>query len=203
MRALIKNSRKIVITHVDPSERALIDDFVRKSMKKATEIKSLYDIDNELDGISFELTGKKPGLINFKTPCIQVVASGAKVKVDLEVDSDTNIEINPDENDDYLEVSLEDKIISIKAKTNPELVSTTGQYIVTVILTKDGYETTIVPINVSVLYLDGTGTMDYESLMNLPSISGVTLVGSRMLEEFGIQEEMEDVTNNEIDNLFN
>ena len=65
MRALIKNSKKIVLNQVDPSERALIDDFVRKSLKQATSIRSLYDIDNELDGVSFELTGKKPGTITF------------------------------------------------------------------------------------------------------------------------------------------
>ena len=48
MRALIKNSKKIVLNQVDPSERALIDDFVRKSLKQATSIRSLYDIDNKL-----------------------------------------------------------------------------------------------------------------------------------------------------------
>ena len=82
MRALIKNSKKIVLNQVDPSERALIDDFVRKSLKQATSIRSLYDIDNELDGVSFELTGKKPGTITFRTPCIQVVAVNGNIKID-------------------------------------------------------------------------------------------------------------------------
>ena len=102
MRALIKNSKKIVLNQVDPSERALIDDFVRKSLKQATSIRSLYDIDNELDGVSFELTGKKPGTITFRTPCIQVVAVNGNIKVDLKLDSETNIIVDSDENGDYL-----------------------------------------------------------------------------------------------------
>lgn len=204
MRALIKNSKKIVINQVDPSERALIDDFVRKSLKQVTTIRSLYDIDNELDGASFELTGQKPGTINFRTPCIQVVAVEGTIKVDLKVDEDTKVEIDNRENEDYLEVSLEDKIISIKALFRSDLIDTTGQYIVTVVLEKEGFDTTIVPINVSVLYFDGSsGTRNYEELRNQPKINHLVLVGDRELSELGIQEEMDAISNSEIDSIFN
>lgn len=204
MRALIKNSKKIVLNQVDPSERALIDDFVRKSLKQATSIRSLYDIDNELDGISFELTGNKPGTITFRTPCIQVVAVNGNIKVDLRLDSETNIVVDSDENGDYLDVKLEGKIISITATYRPELMGTTGQYIVTAVLEKEGFDTAIVPINVSVLYFDGSdGTKNYEELRNLPKINGKVLFGDRTLAEFGIQEEMDAITNTDIDNILN
>ena len=179
MRALIKNSKKIVINQVDPSERALIDDFVRKSLKQVTTLRSLYDIDNELDGVSFELTGQKPGAINFKTPCIQVLAVEGTIAVDLNVDSETTIEVEPDENEEFLEVSLnENREIEIKALYKEELMNTTGQYIVTVVLEKPGYDTTIIPINVSVLYFDSDGTRNYEELYNLPKINNKMLIAS-------------------------
>lgn len=207
MRALLKNSRKIVITNIDPSERALIDEFIHKSAKKATLLKALYDIDNELDGASFELTGKKPGLVNYRTPCIQVVAADGVIQVDLKVDSDTSIEIDPLENEGYLTVSLDDNnIISIKALYREDLLDTTGQYIVTAVLSKEGCETTIVPINVAALYITSSGTggtRNYERLENKPTINNVVLLGNKTLEDFGMQEEMEDVTDSEIDDLFN
>lgn len=203
MRALIKNSKKIVINQVDPSERALIDDFVRKSLKQVTTLRSLYDIDNELDGVSFELTGQKPGAINFKTPCIQVLAVEGTIAVDLNVDSETTIEVEPDENEEFLEVSLnENREIEIKALYKEELINTTGQYIVTVVLEKSGYDTTIIPINVSVLYFDSDGTKNYEELYNLPKINNKTLLGNRELSELGIQEEIDPISNADIDKMF-
>lgn len=203
MRALIKNSKKIVINQVDPSERALIDDFVRKSLKQVTTLRSLYDIDNELDGVSFELTGQKPGAINFKTPCIQVLAVEGTIAVDLNVDSETTIEVEPDENEEFLEVSLnENREIEIKALYKEELMNTTGQYIVTVVLEKPGYDTTIIPINVSVLYFDSDGTRNYEELYNLPKINNKTLLGNRELSELGIQEEIDPISNADIDKMF-
>lgn len=203
MRALIKNSKKIVINQVDPSERALIDDFVRKSLKQVTTLRSLYDIDNELDGVSFELTGQKPGAINFKTPCIQVLAVEGTIAVDLNVDSETTIEVEPDENEEFLEVSLnENREIEIKALYKEELINTTGQYIVTVVLEKPGYDTTIIPINVSVLYFDSDGTRNYEELYNLPKINNKTLLGNRELSELGIQEEIDPISNADIDKMF-
>lgn len=204
MRALIKNSKKIVLNQVDPSERALIDDFVRKSLKQATTVRSLYDIDNELDGVSFELTGEKPGTITFRTPCIQVIAVGGTTRIDLKLDSETHIEIDPDENIDYLDVSLDGKIIVVEALFRPELKNITGQYIVTAFLEKDGFDTAVVPINVSVLYFDSSdGTKNYEDLRNLPKINGNVLLGDRSLSELGIQEEMDAISNSDIDIIIN
>lgn len=203
MRALIKNSRKIVLNQIDPSERALIDEFVAKSLKQVTTIRSLYDIDNELDGISLELTGNKQKQINFRTPCVQVLKSNSTIKVDLKVDDETRIEIDEEENEDYLDVVIEDRLIKITALDVPELVDTTGQYIVTVLLEKDGYETTIVPINVSVLYFDGSssGTRNYEELRNQPSINDKVLIGDRTSEELGLQDSMDVITIEEIDEI--
>ena len=202
MRALIKNSKKVVINQVDPSERALIDDFVRRSLKRNTVIKSLYDIDNDLDGISFELAGKKQDQVSFKTPCIQVIVAGGNIEVDLKIDDNTIIDIDPTENEEYLEVSLNGKLISISGKIVPSLMGTTGQYIVTASLSKEGFEPAIVPINVSVLYIDGSGSnQDYEKLQNLPKINNKILIGNRDLDELGIQEEMDAISNSEIDEM--
>jgi len=202
MRALLKSSKKIVITHVDQSERALINDFVNRSKDLSTTLKSLFDIDNELDGISLELTKKKTRLIKYETPCIQVVTAGGTTKVDLKVDQYTSIDIVSDDVLNYLDVSIEDKIISIKALNIEELKSTTQQYVINVILNKQDYDTTIVPINVTVLYLDGTGTMSYENLTELPKINDVTLIGSKYLDELGIQEQMDRISDWDIDDLF-
>ena len=122
----------------------------------------------------------------------------------LKLDSETNIVVDSDENGDYLDVKLEEKIISITATYRPELMGTTGQYIVTAVLEKEGFDTAIVPINVSVLYFDGSdGTKNYEELRNLPKINGNVLLGDRSLSELGIQEEMNAISNSDIDNIIN
>ena len=81
-------------------------------------------------------------------------------------------------------------------------MNTTGQYIVTVVLEKPGYDTTIIPINVSVLYFDSDGTRNYEELYNLPKINNKTLLGNRELSELGIQEEIDPISNADIDKMF-
>ena len=84
------------------------------------------------------------------------------------------------------------------------MIDTTGQYIVTAVLEKEGFDTTIVPINVSVLYFDSSsGTRNYEELRNQPKINHLVLVGDRELSELGIQEEMDAISNSEIDSIFN
>ena len=81
-------------------------------------------------------------------------------------------------------------------------MGTTGQYIVAAVLEKEGFDTAIVPINVSVLYFDGSdGTKNYEELRNLPKINGNVLLGDRSLSELGIQEEMNAISNSDIDNI--
>ena len=203
MRAIIKNSKKIVINQIDPSERALIDDFVRKSYKKNTIIRSLYDIDNELDGASFELSGSKSGIVDFKTPCIQVIAMNGTVIVDLKLNDDVIITFDPEENREYLDIAIENNLISITGKSIEEFIGTTKQYIVTLTLEEPEHETTIVPINVSVLYITSSiGNNNYEELRNLPKLNHVKIIGDKGLDEFGIQEEIGDITNSDIDDLF-
>jgi len=200
MRALIKNSRKILLNQVDPSERALIEEYISASVKEVTTIRSLYDIDNELDGVSFELTGEKQGQINYTEPCIQVMTVGSYIKVNLEVDDETNIRVDSTA-EDFLEVSVVDRLISIMALNNSSLADTTGQFVLKAILTKEGYETAVVPINVSVLYTLNSGTRNYEQLYNQPKINGKTLVGNRELDELGIQEIMVPISDEEIDEM--
>lgn len=204
MRAIVKNNKKIVLNQIDPSERALIDEFVRKSIKQETRLTKLVDIDSELDGLSFELKGIKPNLIDFKTPCIQVLAVGGTVKLDLEVDSETTIIVDPDENEGFLDVSVDDNnLVVITALEHGELKGNTEQYIVTITLEKLGYNSAIIPVNVSVLYFNsssGSGS-DYEDLVNLPMINSVTLIGDVSLEDLGIQEEITPISESDIDEI--
>lgn len=197
MRALIKNDKKIVISMVDSSERVLIDNFIKDGIKKETEYKLLYDIDNDLDGISLKLTEDKPYVIRFRDPGTQVVFGGSSTEVDLKVDEDVTVYVNPSENPGYLETEVIDNIIHITAINKPELQGNSKQLIVTAILTKDEYETTYVPINVSIFYI----YVSYETLGDLPSINNVTLIGNKSLEELEIQEEMDAISNDEIDEM--
>lgn len=197
MRALIKNDKKIVISMVDSSERVLIDNFIKDGIKKETEYKLLYDIDNDLDGISFKLAEEKPYVIPFRNPGTQVLFAGSKTEVDLKVDEDVTISVNPSENHGYLETEVIDNIINITAIYKPELQGKSKQLIVTAILNKEDYETTIVPINVSIFYT----YVSYETLGDLPSINDVTLVGNKTLEELDIQETIENISNEEIDEM--
>lgn len=198
MRALIKNSKKILITQVDPSERALIEDFIKRSTKKYTDIKELYDTDNELDGLSFTLTGDKSAKINYKKPDHIYLNSNMTGKVDLKVDDTTDIIVYPDENPE-LGVSVENKIISIKALSISELKGKAINYVVSANLEKPGYGTTVVPIDVTVLYAEFDDSLNYESLDNLPSINNVQLVGNKSFSDLGLQA----ITESQINNLFN
>ena len=160
-----------------------------------------YGLKNVLDGVSFELTGEKQGQINYTEPCIQVMTVGSYVKVNLEVDDETNIKVDSTGTEDFLEVSVVDRLISIRALNNSSLIDTTGQFVLKAILTKEGYETAVVPINVSVLYTINSGTRNYEQLYNQPKINGKVLVGDRELDELGIQEIMVPISDEEIDEM--
>ena len=203
MIAIIKNNKKILINMIDTSERALIDDFVRKSSKQEVKITKLFDIDNEPDGVSFNLTGKKQNLIDFKTPCIQIIAANCSTDLDLQVDEETNISVDYTEVENYLEINVVDKIINIHAIDIDELSGTTGQYVFNVTLTKPEYDSVTLSVNVSVLYFGSSISGDYEKLSNLPKINSVTLLGNKELSDLGIQEEMESLKNSDIDDIFN
>ena len=44
--------------------------------------------------------------------------------------------------------------------------------------------------------------MDYEKLNNLPKINGVTLIGEKKSADLKLQEEMDTISNLDIDKLF-
>ena len=200
MRVLIENSKKIILNQVDPNERALIDDFVKKSLNNKVKLRDLYDIDNELDGVSLELTKEKKE-INIKNPGEQVLAADGTSQVVIDLPDGAHIEIDPLENEGFLEVTLQDNIITIKALTREELVGTTKQYKITINIVKEGYDSVVISLPVTVLYLN-LGVDDYETLQNLPLINDEIVIGNKGLDAFGIQEEMESVSVAEIDELF-
>ena len=47
----------------------------------------------------------------------------------------------------------------------------------------------------------GGGSDDYESLINKPQINFVTLLGNKTSEDLGLQSEIEDITNQDIDKI--
>lgn len=47
----------------------------------------------------------------------------------------------------------------------------------------------------------GAGTSDYERLKNKPSINNVTLIGNKTSKQLGLQDEMDSLTNIELDDL--
>ena len=200
MRALIKSTKKILVSQIDPSERALIEDFIKKSTRKYTTVKELYDIENELDGVSFTLTGDKTTKIKYKEPDHLFINNGMEAQVNLKVDNTTTIIVDPNENPE-LQVSVdENKIINIFALDLVELYGKAINYVVSANLEKPGYGTAIVPIDVTVLYAgSGGGTMDYEDLENLPKINNVELRGNKTFDDLGLQA----ITENQINDLFN
>lgn len=200
MRALIKNSKKILISQIDPAERALIDDFIKKSVRKYTVIKELYDIDNELDGASFTLSGDKTTKIKYKEPDHLFVNTDMDITVDLKVDETTTIIVYPDENPELIVSVDENKIISIKAKDLPELYGKAINYVVSANLEKEGYGSAVVPIDVTVLYNNPNsgGSSDYEQLDNLPKINNVELIGNKNFDDLGLQA----ISDSQINQLF-
>lgn len=200
MRALIKNSKKILVSQIDPSERALIDEFIKKSTRKYTNIKELYDIENELDGVSFTLAGDKTTKIKYKEPDHLFINNNMSISVNLKVDNSTTITVYPDENPELNVLVDENKNVIIEAKDIEELYGKALSYIVSVNLEKPGYGSTLVPIDVTVLYAGSNeGTMDYEDLDNLPSINNVKLSGNKSFSDLGLHA----ITDNQINNLFN
>lgn len=54
-----------------------------------------------------------------------------------------------------------------------------------------------------VTYTGGSGTGDYNDLTNLPSLNGVTIIGSMTLDDFGLETTTINLaTTTSIDNLF-
>ena len=200
MQALIKNDKKIIINQIDYSEQALIDDFIRLAIISKSSIKSLYDIDNDFDGIGIELINDGSKDIPFRMPGIQIVVPDEVYTIDLRTDEDTLVELISAP-EDYITVSIQGSIITYEASFIEELSNKSKQYSIIVKLSKEGYEPVILPIDISVLYFKIV--TDYEELDNLPKIENKTLKGNMSYDFLGIQEEMDPITNHQIDNLFN
>jgi hypothetical protein len=202
MRALFKDNKRLIVRNLNKEDKILVNAFVDKFQEYEISLTELVDVDNKVDGITFTITDELRNKIHYKEPYIQVLMQKTTSTVDLETDEETNIEII-NEFSDFLEVSVSGSVISVTAIEKPEFEGMSKHYVIYAKLTKPGCDQTTVPINISVIYITDKGVIDYEELENLPQINDVTVIGNKSLEEYGIQEEMDYITNTRIDDIIN
>jgi hypothetical protein len=201
MRATFKNNKKLVIRNLDKEERAAIDTFIGNFQKYKINIVELFDTDYELDGLSFDITDQKRKEIHYVVPLVQVLVPDTNLIVDLEIDEATSIELINDYTD-YITTSLEDKKVKVYAKSIEEFYGTSKSYTIYAVLNKEGCDQTTVPINIIVIYQEEV-PYDYENLQNLPKINDVTVIGNKKPEQYGLQEEIGSISNQDIDDIIN
>lgn len=202
MRAIIKSSKRIVLKQIDPSERALIEDYITAAETLSTNIMALFDIDNELDGVSFELGGNKKQ-IKYTEPTLQILSMEGSTTIDLKVDENTSITLDTSECEPYILAHLtEDKKISITSTYQEHLVNKTVKYNLNARLTKENCDPAIVPIQIMVVYISSNLARDYETLVNLPKINHRIVLGDKYPEDYNLMPLMDRIGNDEIDDLF-
>lgn len=202
MRAIFKDDKRLIVKNLNKEDKILIDAFVEKFQKYEISLTELVDVDNKIDGITFTITDELRNKISYKEPYIQVLMQKTTTVVDLETDNETTIEII-NEFPGFLETSVSGSEITITATEKPDLEGTSKHYVIYARLNKLGCDQTTVPINISVIYITDKGVIDYEDLENLPKINDVTVISNKSLDDYGIQEEMDYITNTRIDDIFN
>ena len=202
MRALFKDNKRLIVRNLNKEDKILVNSFVDKFKEYEISLTELVDVDNKVDGLTFTITDELRKKIQYKVPYIQVLMQKTRTEIDLETDSETTIEII-NEYEDYLDVTLSGSVIGITAIEKPDLEGTSKNYVLYAKLNKPGCDQTTVPINVNVIYITDKGVIDYEELENLPQINDVTVIGNKSLNDYGIQEEMDYITNTRIDDIFN
>ena len=201
MRAIFKDNKKLVIKNLDKEEKTAIETFIPQFQKYKVNIVELFDIDYELDGFSFDITNELRKEIHYRPPLIQILVPDTSIIVDLELDNETSIEVI-NEFSDYITTTLTDKKIEIYAIRVPEFIGTSKSYTIYAVLNKEGCDQTTVPINISVIYSE-SATVDYESLDNLPKINNRTIIGNKVSSDYGLQDEIGSISNQEIDDILN
>ena len=201
MRAIFKDNKKLVIKNLDKEEKTAIETFIPQFQKYKVNIVELFDIDYELDGFSFDITNELRKEIHYRPPLIQILVPDTSIIVDLELDKETSIEVI-NEFSDYITTTLTDKKIEIYAIRVPEFIGTSKSYTIYAVLNKEGCDQTTVPINISVIYSE-SATVDYESLDNLPKINNRTIIGNKVSSDYGLQDEIGSISNQEIDDILN
>ncbi|MBO7615070.1 MAG: hypothetical protein J6T15_05180 [Bacilli bacterium] len=205
MKAYFKDNNKLMVVNLRADELLLVDEFVELFNTYQVEFTPITNSDDVVDGITFTITDRPRKKIEYKDPFLQILTLDMSTTIDLELDEETSVEvINTEPN---LRVTIEDKIINIEVVDVETPTNTEVHYVVYARLTKEDYDTAIVPINIIVLYKDFGGTTDYEELENLPQINNTTLIGNKSLSQIGAQEEMDTISNSElldiIDDVFN
>lgn len=165
MKALVESSERILINQIDINERDLIDFFINKTINHVVDIRELFDIDNNLDGVSLDIGILKKDIINYTDPGIQVLTAGASTIIDFGIDSETQISVNSSEFVDYLTITFIDNKMNVYAKNIVSLAGTTKQYVLTITLTK-GENIVMFNLPISVMYftLPSITTEDIDNL---------------------------------------
>ena len=196
MRALFKDSDRLLIRDIKRDEKVLIDNFVSLFNDYEVKVTELMDIDNNLDGMTFTITNEYKNVIHHATIYTQMMYVNNTIDVVLGVDSRTNIDIL-NRNPEMLEISVTDDVVSITALPLEDQEVKIGHYIIHAILNKKGCEQTTVPIEIFVFYKSGS----YRDLGDLPKINDVTVLDDKSLDDYGIQEKMDEVSNQDISDI--
>ena len=198
MRAIFKNDKRLLVNTINREDRIVLEAFVEKFKKYEVDLVALNNIDSSLDGVKFIISDRVRNKIVYDIPFLQVLIQDTETTVDLGTDEQTTIELINDYRDE-IRASLEGSVLSIYAYEIPELVGKTRQYVLYAKLNKEECQQTTVPINIVVIYRKDF--VDYEELENLPKMNGTTIIGDKELDEFGIQEEMETISNTTIQDI--
>ena len=204
MKAIFKDNKRLLIRDIRKDDLVMLNLFVDKFREYEVELTELMDIDNNLDGVNINITDTLRNKISYKLPLFQILFQGMSTTVDLEIDSETSVVINNPYED--LTITNSGGVLTLYAIDREELRGTTKQYTAYITLTKEGCEQTTVPLNITVIY-QANEPIVYNDLVNLPKINDITVVNNKTLDEYGIQEEMDTMSNRDIqnmlDNIFN
>ena len=200
MKAIFKDNKRLLVREIKKDDIVMLNAFVDKFRTYEVVLTELMDVDNNLDGVNIIVTDELRNKISYKLPMFQILFQGMGTTVDLEIDSETNLVIhNP--YDDII-ITNNAGVLTLYAIDKPELRGTTKQYTAYITLTKEGCEQTTVPLNITVIYQENK-PINYEDLVSLPKINDITVVNNKSLEDYGIQEEMDILSNRDINDMMN
>ena len=200
MKAIFKDNKRLLIRNLNADDKVLVNSFVDKFTEFKVTLTELTDVDDNLDGVAFTVTEIPRKKIDYIIPFVQILMQDSTTTFDLGTDEQTFISIT-NEYRDRITVTLEGTKVSIYARDIEALLGTTQQYVIYITLTKEGCEQTTIPVNVIVVYREFI--MSYNELDDLPKINRVTVVDNKTLSQYGIQEEMDNVTNSDIQDIIN
>ena len=196
MKALFKDSDRLLIKDLKRDEKVIMDNFVKLFRDYEVKVTELMNIDNELDGMTFTITDKPKAVIRHNEIYTQMLYANTSLRVDLGVDRYTDIEILNNQ-PDRIETTLEGTVITINALQVTGLKKSIGHYLIYAVLNRPGCDQTTVPIEIYVFYKSGS----YKDLDDIPKINNVSVIDDKSLDDYNIQEKMDEISNQELEDI--